>query len=267
MLSGEGRLIGIVGFGTIGRELARMLSGFGGYRLLIFCRPGAPVPEGLPERATACSDIADLIAARPALVVEAAGAEALRALGPLCLSAGIDVVAASTGVLGDADVMARILDAARQTGARLIVPAGALGGLDYLTALRSVTDATVLYTSRKPPAAWSVELAARGVEANALDAPFTLFEGTAVEAARLYPKNLNAGLAVALAAGHGRTTVHVVADPGVTLNTHEITVESAVGSAFLRFANRPSPLNPKTSAITGHSLAAAVHRQFESLFV
>lgn len=261
----EGRLIGIIGFGTIGRELARMLSG--SFHLLILRRPGTPVPEGLPEQAETCSDIADLIAACPALVVEAAGAEALRSFGPRCLAAGIDVIAASTGVLGDAEVMAEILDATRQTGTRLIVPAGALGGLDYLTALRSVTDAAVLYTSRKPPAAWTTELAARGVAADTLAVPFTLFEGTAVEAARLYPKNLNAGLAVALAAGQDRTTVHVVADPGVKLNTHEITVESAVGSAFLRFANRPSPSNPKTSAITGHSLAAAVCRQFDPLFV
>ncbi|RUU07022.1 DUF108 domain-containing protein, partial [Mesorhizobium sp. M6A.T.Ca.TU.002.02.2.1] len=116
------------------------------------------------------------------------------------------------------------------------------------------------YTSRKPPAAWRAELVALGRDGD--DGPVILFEGSAPDAAALYPKNLNAGLTVALAAGIERTRVRVVADPAVRENIHEIDVTSAAGRAHLRFENAPSPHNPKTSAITAFSLAATVMRHF-----
>ena len=87
--------------------------------------------------------------------------------------------------------------------------------------------------------------------------------GALAEAARLYPRNLNAGLTVALAVAPAPVTVRVIADPAVRLNTHEIEAESALGAAFMRFANRPSPDNPKTSALTAASLAATVRRLLE----
>ena len=86
---------------------------------------------------------------------------------------------------------------------------------------------------------------------------------TPAQAAQLYPRNLNAGLTVALAAAPAPVTVRVIADPTVSLNTHEIEAESTLGMAFMRFANRPSPDNPKTSALTAASLAAAVRRLLE----
>ena len=90
-----------------------------------------------------------------------------------------------------------------------------------------------------------------------------LFEGAPAQAALLYPRNLNAGLTVALAAAPAPVTVRVIADPAVSLNTHEIEAESALGIAFMRFANRPSADNPKTSALTAASLAATVRRLLE----
>jgi len=134
-------------------------------------------------------------------------------------------------------------------------------------ALRSVPEAQVRYTSRKPLAAWAPELRALGQDPQALAAEIVLFEGTAAEAARRYPRNLNAGLTVALAAGADRTIVRAVADPAARHNTHEIAVESSAGSASMTFVNRPSAANPKTSALTALSLAAAVRRHFASIVI
>jgi aspartate dehydrogenase len=196
-------------------------------------------------------------------VVEAAGQAVLERMAESILRAGVPLIAASTGALGDPRLFSRLEAAAREAETQLILPAGALGGLDYLAALRGVSDATIRYTSRKPPAAWQAELAAAGHDPTRLKSEIVLFEGAPARAAQLYPRNVNAGLTVALAAAPAPVTVRVIADPAVSLNTHEIEAESALGAAFMRFANRPSPENPKTSALTAASLAAAVRRLLE----
>ena len=256
-----GAHIGLIGFGAIGRDLHAHLPGF---RVTVLTRHGGtPLPQGVAE----VHALDALIAADPSLVVEAAGQAAAADLLPPVLEAGIDAVIGSTGVLGDEAVLARMLAAAETGAARLIVPAGAVGGLDYLAALGPVEGTRVTYTSRKPVAAWTDELRALGQDPATLAGEHLLFEGTAREAAKLYPRNLNAGLTIALAAGHARTTVRVIADPAATGNTHEIAVESPLGHAQMRFANLPSPANPKTSALTALSLALAVRQHSASIVI
>jgi aspartate dehydrogenase len=254
--------VGIIGYGAIGRDLAgRLLRA--GHTVTVLLRPGSASHSAVGEGMGVVDSLAGLMAVRPALVVEAAGQNALETLAPELLAAGVTVVAASTGALGDPSLFERLEAAARRGGSRLVVPAGALGGLDYLAALRGTAGASVRYTSRKPPGAWRTELAAAGHNPAAISGEIVLFEGTAAEAARLYPRNLNAGLTVALAAGPAPVVVRVVVDPAVSLNTHEIEAESDLGMASMRFANRPSATNPKTSALTAASLAAAVRRLVE----
>ena len=252
-------LVGIVGFGAIGRDLAERLTREG-HEATVLLRSGSASRRAVPPEVAVVDTVEELIAAAPALVVEAAGQAVLQQAVPGLLAAGLTVVAASTGALGDPNLFARLETAARQGGSRLIVPAGALGGLDYLAALRGSPEARIRYTSRKPPAAWRAELAALGLDPEGVTTEVVLFEGAPAEAARLYPRNLNAGLTVALAAAPAPVVVRVIVDPAVSLNTHEIEAESNLGSAWMRFANRPAPANPKTSALTAASLAAAVRR-------
>ncbi|WP_038360475.1 aspartate dehydrogenase [Bosea sp. 117] len=260
------RHVGLIGFGAIGRDVYARLAADASLRQTVLIRRSTSRQIAAPGAAVV-GDVAALVAARPDLVVEAAGQSAVAEFGPAILAAGISLIVASSGALGDAGLMQALAGAAERGGARLIVPSGAIGGLDYLAALHDEPDARVVYTSRKPVAAWAAELAALGQDPAALAAPFTLFEGGAAEAARLYPRNLNAGLTVALAAGAQRTTVRVIADPAVAHNTHEIEVESAFGTAAMRFANLPSAINPKTSALTAPSLVAAVRRFFATVVI
>ncbi|GAB4069056.1 aspartate dehydrogenase [Ancylobacter sonchi] len=255
--------VGLIGFGAIGRALVATLGADPAYRLTVLRRGDGVLPAGVG----AVDTLGALIATRPALVVEAAGQGAVAQYGPTLLEAGISLVVASTGALADDGLLRRLTLAAAASGARLVVPAGAIGGLDYLAAIAGVADARVRYVSRKPPAAWSKELSALGHDPAALASEVVLFEGSAAEAAARYPRNLNAGLTVALAVGPALSGVSVVADPSVTSNTHEIAVESPAGSAAMRFTNRPSPDNPKTSALTALSLAAAVRRHFDPLVI
>lgn len=94
-----------------------------------------------------------------------------------------------------------------------------------------------------------------------------LYEGQAREAARLFPKNLNVGLTIALAVGHERLSVRIVSDPAAAGNTHEIEATSPLGTARMSFVNLPSTSSPKTSALTAESLVVAIRRQFDCIAI
>lgn len=245
--------LGLIGYGAIARDIVAAFSADAVDWVVLLRVCASPQ---LSAKVRAVTRLDQLIDAQPAAVVEAAGQEAVTTCVPALLEAGIPTVVASVGALADAALHSRVSAAGRNGGARLILPAGALGGLDYLRAIAALPDARVRYTSRKPPAAWEAELAALGLTAER-DA-VTLFEGTPAEAATAYPKNLNAAFAVALAVGADKVTVRVIADPRVAGNSHEIEAESAAGTASFHLVNAPSPNNPKTSALTALSLVAAL---------
>lgn len=176
--------------------------------------------------------------------------------GPTVLAAGLDFIVASVGALADPSAASALLAAAR--GGRILVPSGAVAGLDGLLAARTAGLSAVTYTSVKPPAAW------RGSPAEALIAAggggrIILFDGPAREAARLYPRNVNVGIAVALASGLGpdRTRVRLVADPAAAGPLGVIEAAGAFGALRLEALALASVSNPKTSALTAHSILAA----------
>ncbi|MCW0001497.1 aspartate dehydrogenase [Pararhizobium sp. YC-54] len=251
------RRISIIGYGAIGKDLCDRLLDLG-FQVTVLLAPDVLPPAQVSGDLQFVHTVSEWLKPRPDLVIEAAGQAALIQIAPAVIAEGIDLLAASVGVAGNAPFMDSISQLSQKTSARLIFPTGAVGGIDYLEVVAAAKDLTVTYTSRKPVAAWSAELAEMGHDTTTLRDEIVLFEGDAVEAARRYPRNLNAGLTIALATGIERTSVRVIADPSVKLNTHEINVQSAFGDAYMRFANLPSPHNPKTSAITAESLVAAV---------
>lgn len=246
--------VGLIGFGAIARQVHAVLAGRG-LDWVVLRRSGA---GGLPPGVVAAADLPGMLAARPDVVVEAAGQAAVAAHVPTLLRAGVPVILASTGALADAALQAEVRQAAEAPGARLIIPSGAVAGLDYLRAVAPLDGVTIRYTSRKPVAAWQAELAALGHEPSALRAELALFEGTAAEAARLYPKNLNVALTLALTAPRAALTVRVVADPAAAGNEHHIRIDSPAGLAEFRMVNAAAPDNPKTSLLTGLSVRAAL---------
>lgn len=250
------RSVGLIGLGAIGREVAaRLTAGAAGPVSLtaLVRRPVADLPG-----VRCVTTVEALMAARPQLVVEAAGHAAVAAYGPTLLAAGIPMLIASVGALADAELYDKLKAAARQGGTRLIRPSGAIGGIDYLEAVSDSAGLRVRYCSRKPPAAWKQELKTRGIDADGLATEVVLFEGSARQAALLFPQNLNVAATLALAGvGIDATEVRVVADPKAKGNTHEIEIASAAGTARMTFENNPSPANPKTSALTALSIVRA----------
>jgi len=260
--------IAIIGYGAIGARVSTLLRDGGGRSRVetVLLRPGSKAAEQAEAAGLrVVTDPAALLSERPGLVVECAGQEALSAHGPTLLQAGVDLVAASIGALADAALERRLRAAAEASGAALLLPAGAVGGIDALAAMRLAGLERVTYRSRKPPAAWAGSPAEELLDLAALSEPATFYRGAARAAAARFPKNANVAATVALAGlGFDATEVELVADPGSGANVHEIEAEGASGRFSIRLEGRPDPDNPRTSALTALSLVRAVRNHGEA---
>ena len=252
------RRIALIGFGALGQVLAGELQAahLPGVEFLGALVTGTVAHAGLHQ---SWSRLDDLLAAEPDLVVEVAGQAALEKHAPGCLEAGCDVVAASVGALMDSSLRTRLRECARQGNSRLLIPAGALGGLDYLRAARRVGAVQVNYRGCKPVAAWRGTAAEGLIDLQAIDRSTVFFRGNAEEAATRFPQNANVVAALALAIGDPlAVTVELVADPGVHTNRHEVEAHGAAGTIRLSVENSPLPANPKSSRVTAFSILETV---------
>jgi aspartate dehydrogenase len=256
-------LVAIGGFGAIGKVVGQHLDrGIDGLALAAvsardsvrakatmasFSRPVPVVPL------TSLWEHADL-------VVECAPAALLRELAEPALAHGRQVIVLSCGALLD---NLDLVDLARRHGGRILVPSGALLGLDAVAAAAEGGISSVHMITRKPPRSL---LGAPYLEQNAIDIaglsePKRVFAGTAHEAARGFPANVNVAAALALAGiGPDRTTIEIWADPGVTRNIHRIEVEADAARLSMQVENVPSDDNPRTGRLTALSVIAALKK-------
>jgi aspartate dehydrogenase len=159
---------------------------------------------------------------------------------------------------------------AEETGARILVPTGALLGLDAVRAAAEGTISSVRMVTRKPPAglAGAPLLVQRNISLAGLTAPLLVFEGSAREAIAGFPANVNVAVALSLAGiGPDRTRIEIWADPTVTHNTHSIVVTSNSSDLTMSIQNIPSLENPRTGRITALSALAALRRLTATLVV
>jgi aspartate dehydrogenase len=165
----------------------------------------------------------------------------------------------SVGALAEPALLESLKAAARDGNSRILLPAGAIGGIDAIAAMRAGGLDAVRYRSRKPPAAWRGSAAENVADLDKMMGSTVLYRGTAGEAALLYPQNANVAAAVALAGlGFEKTEVELVADPQAPGNVHEIEVEGSAGRFAIQLQGKPSRTNPKTSALAALSVARAL---------
>jgi len=159
------------------------------------------------------------------------------------------------GLIGLRDALKR----ADSSGIQVRIPSGALCGLDGIRAAMEGGLHTVTLTTRKPPeglrgAPYLIE---HGIDLDNLTEPRVVFEGNALEAVKAFPANVNVAGALSLAGvGPEETRVRVIADPGATMNSHEVSAEGAFGSLKTVTTNLPSPRNAKSSYLASLSASA-----------
>jgi len=263
------KTVAIAGLGAIGLQLAVALDkGVDGLKLIAV---SARDMEHARERVAgfrsppAVTDLAGLAVAD--IVVEAAPASVFEAVAGPAIEAGRIFVPSSVGALLP---RMHLVERARETGARIIVPTGALLGLDAVRACAEgeVTSCTI--ETRKHPRGivGAPYLSEHNIDVLAITTATVIFEGNALDAARGFPANVNVAAALALAGiGPLRTTVRIWADPGVDRNIHTIKVEAAAARLTMTVENVPSDANPRTGKLTALSVLACLRGLVSALKV
>ena len=254
------KTVAIGGLGAIGLKLARTLDGgVDGLRLIaVAARDQAKAEANLcgfrsPPHMVTLDRLAEAD-----IVVEAAPAEVFEQIAVPAIEAGRIFVPASVGALLPRMHLVR---RARETGARIVVPTGALLGLDAVRAAAEGRVDSVIIESRKPPRGLegAPYLVQHGIDVSGLNAPKRVFEGNALDAAAGFPANVNVAAALALAGiGPTHTRVEIWADPGIDRNTHTIHVEAEAERFSMTIENVPSEENPRTGQITALSMLACL---------
>jgi aspartate dehydrogenase len=264
--------IGLIGFGTIGRAVARAIderrAGAAELAAVLVRDLDKARATGITERGVMITaDPDEFFAAEMDVVVEAAGHAGLKQYGVRALHGGLDVLAVSVGAFADDDFSSSIRRAAEENGRRLLVPSGALGALDAVAAAAVGALDRVVLVARKPPAAWK-GTPAEDVALQAVTEPVCFYEGRAREAAKLFPQNVNVVAALSLAGvGFDRTVIKMYSDPSVKHNTFELHATGEFGELKLDLKNKPYPENPKTGHLVVMSVIRSIRRLQESVIV
>jgi aspartate dehydrogenase len=258
--------IAIIGMGAMGRRVVSSLRAGPFHDLPIAGFDPAAKDDGLARELNVeiFSEVEGLLSWRPTLVVECAGHVAVEQVVTQCLVKGIDAIVASVGALSSPTLREQLHRAQDEGHSQLTMVSGAIGGLDALSAARGSGIESVRYVGRKPPRAWKGSPAEDTVDLDAITSPTVIFEGTAAESARLFPKNANVTAAVALAGiGFDKTQVTMIADPGVDKNVHEVEAIGPFGRLNIRLENNPLPDNPRTSWLAALSIEDAILRRLQ----
>ncbi len=255
--------IAIVGLGSIGTTLLRK---FGHGEIPGINLAGVAVRNKDKGRAVLADYGIDVpileiseLASVADLVIECAPAEILAEIARPVLGAGKKIMVLSCGALLSHP---ELIDLAEETGGQIIVPSGALLGLDAVSAAAQGKINSVRMITRKPVKGLlgAPHLVENNIEIEGIEEPMRVFQGTAREAAIGFPANLNVAVALSMAGiGPDETMLEIWADPTVTRNTHTIFVDSDSASFEMKIENIPSE-NPKTGRITALSVIAAIKK-------
>ena len=176
------------------------------------------------------------------LVLECASPASVKQLAPIVLEKGIDMIIMSIGAFMDKDFFTEVLKIAKDNGAKIHLPSGAVVGLDGIKAVAKFGLKEVNLVTRKSPKSLGKDIGTEEV----------LFEGKASDAVKEFPLNINVAATISLACNRD-IDVKIIVDPNVDRNVHEITAKGDFGEFKTITMNYPCAANPKTSMLAALS--------------
>lgn len=232
------RRVGIIGCGAIGTVISRAIE-----RRIVECdelvlydyniEKAEKLKKSLHFPVTVVKNLGEMIKLEPAVIVEAASQQAVKEYINKILAEDIELIVMSVGALLDLNVKSK----------KIHIPSGAIGGVDAISSATLAGIDGVILTTRKNPRALDMDNREEKL----------VYEGTAEEAVRLFPREMNVAATLALTAQPEKVKVKIISDPKVDRNVHEIKIRWKHGDMLLKFSNDPHPENPKTSALAAWS--------------
>jgi len=256
--------IGIVGCGTIGSFLAKRITKDlkSQARITGLCDIDTKKAKLLAGRVSPKPPVLSLerLIATSDLIIETASGKACPVICRKAIMKGKDVLVLSVGGLLGHE---KLFSLAKRKGCRIILPSGAICGLDGLRSALSGRVRNVTLTTRKPPKglAGAPYILRKRIDLGRIKRPTTIFDGSALQAVKAFPKNVNVSAALSIAGiGPRRTRVKIITSPKFKSNTHEVEVVGEFGRLVTRTENVPFPENPKTSCLAAYSALATLRQ-------
>lgn len=202
----------------------------------------------------ACENVGELLALKPEYVVETASVEGVRAMAETVLRSGANLVVISIGAFADLAFYEKVKQAARESGTKVHLANGAIGGFDVLQTVSLMAHAQNLEEN----AGIETHTGARGFRNTPVWAEHlltdsektTVFTGNAKEAIATFPRRVNVAVATSLATtGPEITGVTMHSVPNWQGDDHKITAEIDGVKAVVDIYSR-------TSSIAGWSVVA-----------
>lgn len=251
--------IGIIGCGVIGTEIAKFADSDGGIDAVCLYdidKAKSKILQTKIRKAHAVS-LEELIE-HSDLVIEAASPKAMIKILKECIDKKKDIMVMSTaGFIGNT----KLIEDAERRGIKIHMPSGAIAGIDAVKAasLANITDVTLRTT--KPPQGLegAPYIIKNNIDLASLKKSTLIFSGSAEDAGKAFPKNINVSATLSLAIStraFDKVKVEIIADPKQETNQHEIIVKGDFGTITTKTENMPSPNNPKTSFLAALSAVA-----------
>ncbi len=264
--------VGLVGCGTIGEQLARTIQRRYPHAARLVALHDTNTARARRVQRSLRAPRPALVALTPLirrcdLILEAASVDAARRVLPAALRAHRTVLVMSVGALLTDRAWRQAL---RRSRGRVLIPSGALAGLDGVRAMAAGQIARVTLTTSKPPRALAASpyVRHRYPQIASWRRPRVLFRGSPRQAVKAFPQNINVAAALALAAGRfgARARIIIAADPRLRGNRHEVLVEGDTGRIRCTVESRASR-NPKTSLLAVRSAVTALGRLFDQVAI
>ena len=244
--------IGIVGCGAIGSRIARSIKNELKNDCLLTSlydideAKSKQLAGEITSKKIVKESLKDLIKSCD-FVVEAVNAKDTKEIIRTALQAKKNVLAMSVGKLLNA---ADLFQLAKKNHCFILLPSGAISGLDAIKAAALTGISSVTLTTRKPPSGFSksTHIIEKGIDLNKIDSETVIFDGDVDTAVKLFPENINVAATVALACGtKDKMRVRIITAPDFQRNSHEVDIIGDFGRMVSRTENVVCPDNPKTS--------------------
>jgi aspartate dehydrogenase len=252
--------IGLIGCGTIGSELALAIDrGKVKKAALLFIYDkvesvAVELKSKLENSNTKTFSNFSQFISSPAfanvdIIVEAASQDAVKKFAKTIIQSGKDLIIMSVGALTESDLLYELLDIASKKEVHIYVPSGAIAGIDAIRSVKHLLKSVTISTTKSPKAlAGAPFFEKTRINPESITKKRLIYEGSARDAVKKFPSNVNVAAALGLAGvGMDATKVKIIADPAISVNQHEITAKGKFGEIKIVLRNNPSPSNPKTS--------------------
>ncbi len=262
--------VGILGCGAIGSRIARSIKSECNEQAFVSAlfdinpAKAENLQKFLPTKKVVKKTYAELLNASD-LIVEAINAPDTQQLVRQALLAKKDVLVMSVGKFIHND---SILKLAQKEGARLLIPSGAIAGIDAIKAASLGKISQITLTTRKPIYGFAdnAYVQARRINLSQIKKETILFDGNVKEAVKCFPQNINVAATIALASGcKDKLRIRISTSPEYKVNSHEIEMVGEFGRLWTKTENMVCPDNPKTSYLAVLSAVQTLKQYFQGL--